>query len=60
MVAFAFIAEEGVLEQQACLLAESIRQFAGAYRTAPILVVSPRRKRRPSKETRERLKALGA
>jgi len=60
MVAFAFIAEEGVLEQQACLLAESIRLFAGAHRNAPILVVSPRSRRRPSKDTRRRLKALGA
>lgn len=47
-VEFVFIAEAGILEQQALLLCESIRRFAGAYSRCPVTVVSPRSARRPS------------
>ncbi|MBL8545535.1 MAG: hypothetical protein JNL81_03680 [Hyphomonadaceae bacterium] len=49
MVTFALIAEAGPLESQAVLLVRSIRRFAGAYAAAPVIVVSPRADRRPSK-----------
>lgn len=41
-VAFVLCVEANRLEPQARLLCESIRTFAGGYRTAPIIAVSPR------------------
>ncbi|MFZ2266577.1 MAG: hypothetical protein WAV95_03275 [Azonexus sp.] len=55
----ALVAECGVLEQQAVLLCESIRQFAGKYADCPITVISPRPDRRPSIATLESLSRLG-
>ena len=50
-VEFFMIAERGVLEAQAVLLCHSIRVLAGTYAKSPITVVSPRRNRRPCRET---------
>jgi hypothetical protein len=47
-VEFVFIAEAGILEQQALLLCESIRRFAGVHARAAVTIVSPRSARRPS------------
>jgi hypothetical protein len=49
-VEFVLIVEAGALEHQARLLCESIRQHAGRYRDAPIVAVSPRPERRPSRD----------
>lgn len=57
-VQFLALAEAGILEAQAVLLCESIRQFAGAYASSTITVVSPRGDRRPSPATRRRLDRL--
>jgi hypothetical protein len=54
------LVEAGILEQQALLLCESIRQFVGDRLQAPITVISPRPDRRPSEECIERLSALNA
>ena len=55
---FFLIAEAGILESQALLLCQSIRQFAGGYQYAPITVVSPRPDRRPSIDTQRKLAEL--
>ncbi len=57
-VQFMAVAEAGMLEQQAILLCESIRAFAGAYAASAIVVVTPRSGRRPSSTTRRRLDKL--
>lgn len=59
-VEFCFLVENGRLERQAVALAESIRLFSGRHSGAKITVVSPRRERRPSTETRSALEGLGA
>lgn len=59
-VEFCFLVEEGRLERQAVALAASIRLFSGRHSGAAITVVSPRRARRPSPETRRALDKLGA
>lgn len=41
-VAFVFCVEPGRLESEACLLAESIRTFAGRFASGPIYAVQPR------------------
>ncbi len=48
---FFVIAEAGILEAQALLLCKSVRQFAGAYAASCVTVVSPRKSRRPARET---------
>jgi hypothetical protein len=58
-IEFVMIAERGVLERQALLLAESIRLFTGAWRDAAICVVSPRATRRPHDATLLQLDRLG-
>lgn len=57
---FLFVAESGVLEQQAVLLCESIRKFGGRYAGNPITVLQPRKENPISAESRSRLQALGA
>ena len=57
-VEFFLIAEQGILEPQAVLLCQSIRQFTGAYSRSPISVISPRRKCRPCRETSQKLARL--
>jgi len=59
-VEFVFIAEAGILEQQALLLCESIRRFAGAYARAGVTIVSPRGARRPSAATIRKFEQLQA
>jgi hypothetical protein len=59
-VEFCVLAEAGILEAQTLLLCRSIRRFAGAYSSSPIVVVSPRPDRRPSRTTVKELDALGA
>ncbi len=56
---FGLIAEEGLLENQALLLAESIRKFAGIYSSSRIVVISPRSSRRPTQGTIKLLEKLG-
>ena len=58
-VEFVLIAEAGILEAQALMLCESIREFGGRYSSAAITVVSPRGDRRPSRTTVRRLQRLG-
>lgn len=41
-VAFAFCVEPGRLEFEACLLVESIRQFAGRFAQSPLYAIQPR------------------
>lgn len=53
-----FIAEQGVLEQQALLLIESIRLFTTKYTNSLITVISPRASSRPSTRTLEQLEKL--
>src|SRR5712691_9380109 len=55
---FFLIVERGVLEAQALLLCQSIRQFAGAYSKSAITVISPRRNSRPCRETYKRFAGL--
>jgi len=59
-VEFCLVAEAGILEQQAFLLCESIRRFAGHYADARLTVISPRATRRPSALTVQRLRQLDA
>jgi len=59
-IEFCFVVETGVLEQQAILLCESIRRFAGPHADAMLTVISPRSARRPSAATIARLLQLGA
>ncbi|MBK8501982.1 MAG: hypothetical protein IPL46_07135 [Saprospiraceae bacterium] len=58
-VEFMFIAEQGILESQALLLAESIRQFTGRYSDCDITVISPRKDKRPSKSHVKAFEKLG-
>lgn len=58
-VAFVLCIERGILERQALLLCESIREFGGRYRDAAILAVTPRSGYDVSAETRRRLARLG-
>lgn len=53
-----FLAEAGILEYQALLLAESIRNFTGKYSDSKITVISPRIDKRPLSTTINRLKDL--
>lgn len=59
-VEFCCLAEAGILEQQALLLCESIRRFAGRYADARLTVISPRAARRPATGTVDRLRELKA
>ena len=59
-IEFFLVAERGILERQALLLCSSIRTFAGAYGSAAITVLSPRRDRRPSPATVKALERLEA
>src|ERR1700692_1497697 len=59
-VEFCILAEAGILEKQTLLLCHSIRQFAGVYSSAAIVVVSPRSDCRPSRATVKQLEQLGA
>jgi hypothetical protein len=59
-VEFVLNAEEGILERQAVMLCESIRQFAGALSSSAITVVSPRKSRRPSPAALSAIDRLGA
>lgn len=58
-VEFFLLAEAGILEAQALLLCKSIRQFAGAYSSMAITVVSLRKERRPCVTTLRKLEQLG-
>jgi hypothetical protein len=58
-VAFVLCIERGILERQALLLCESIREFGGRYRETAILAVTPRSGYEVSGETRRRLAGLG-
>lgn len=55
---FVIIAEAGILEAQAVMLCESIRQFGGRYAKEGIVVISPRPDRRPNVATLQRLENL--
>jgi hypothetical protein len=57
---FVLCIEDNAIRAQALLLCESIRQFGGRHRRAPILVVAPRPGRGIDRKTRQRLDALGA
>ena len=59
-VEFCLVAESGILEQQALVLCESIRRFAGKYADSRVTVISPRATRRPSPRTIQRLHQLNA
>lgn len=58
-IAFVAVIERGRLEHQVVLLAESIREFAGEYRDAPIWAVQPRPGPAPAPATLQRLLRLG-
>lgn len=49
-VEFVLVVESGVLEQQARLLCESLRERGGRYRDARIVAMSPLPERRPSRD----------
>lgn len=57
---FVLCIENNGIRAQALLLCESIRQFCGRHRRAPILVVSPRPGHGVDRETRQQLEALDA
>jgi hypothetical protein len=59
-VEFVFIAESGVLEKQAILLCESIREFGGIHAQAGIKILQPREEKRISPSGRLRFQSLGA
>jgi hypothetical protein len=59
-LAFLICVEHGRLENEAVLLAESIRRWAGGAADAPIYAFSPRPDFQPEPETIERLERLGA
>lgn len=59
-IEFCLLVEAGILEHQALLLCESIRRFTGPHANAHLTVISPRRARRPSALTVERLLKLDA
>ena len=58
-VTFLLCIENNAIRAQALLLCESIRQFGGSHRGAPILAVSPRPGLGIDDDTRRRLDALG-
>ena len=58
-IAFVFCIEGTGIEQQALLLCESVRAFAGRYRRSPILVVSPRPEVPIAESSRKQLARLG-
>jgi hypothetical protein len=57
-VGFVACIEGGILEAQALLLFESIRQYAGRFRDCPIYALSPRSGHSISKRARNRLDEL--
>jgi hypothetical protein len=57
---FVFCIENNGIRAQALLLCESIRQFSGRHRHAPILVVAPRPGLGVDRTTQQQLEALGA
>lgn len=57
-VTFVLCIEHNAIRAQSLLLCESIRAFAGRYRRAPILAVSPRPGLGVDRRTRKRLDAL--
>ena len=57
---FVLCIEDNAIRSQALLLCESIRQFGGCHRRAPILVVAPRPGHGVDHETRQQLDALDA
>jgi len=57
-VGFVACIEGGVLEAQALLLFESIRQYAGRFRDCPIYALSPRSGHSISESTRDQLDKL--
>jgi hypothetical protein len=59
-VEFILIAESGILEKQALLLCESIREFGGRYGNADIKVLQPRGAMRISDGGRLRFQSLNA
>lgn len=59
ITAFALIAEAGVLERQALLLCESLRQFGGRHARSAIHIVSPRSDRRPRAESLAAFERMG-
>ena len=56
---FVLCIENNAIRAQALLLCESIRQFGGPHRSAPILAVAPRPGLGVDSETRRRLAAMG-
>lgn len=56
---FVFVAEQGLLERQAVLLAESIRLLGDDWRDAELCAVSPRAARRPGPDSLQALERLG-
>jgi hypothetical protein len=59
VLTFVLCIENNAIRAQALLLCESIRQFGGSHRDAPILAVAPRPGLGIDGETRRRLDALG-
>jgi hypothetical protein len=57
-VVFVLCIESNAIREQALLLIESIRAFAGKYRNAEILAIAPRRNLGVDKDTRAALDAL--
>ena len=57
-VGFVLCIENNGIRDQALLLCESIRRFAGRYRAAPIMAFSPRPRLNVDAATRRRLEAL--
>lgn len=58
-IEFVICVEANRLEPQARLLCESIREFGGRYRNAPITAVSPRLELAPTAEATAHLEQLG-
>jgi hypothetical protein len=56
---FVLCIENNAIRSQALLLCESIRQFGGSHRNAPILAVAPRPGLGIDREARRRLEAMG-
>jgi hypothetical protein len=56
---FVLCIERNAIRAQALLLCESIREFGGRHRGAPILAVAPRPGLGVDRETRRRLEAMG-
>lgn len=55
---FVLSVEQGKLEAQAILLAESLRTFGGRYANAPVYAISPRPARRMGDDCAAKLKSL--